>query len=153
MAATNRANISILDYYKKRGSTSINVAAVTAANFTAQATALGAFVAAVTAVQIGTVVESFVDAMLTTHTPTPPTNQAASRATKWLVRAVDQINGRAVTFSIPAADQTLLAGNSPFLNLATTPGSTLKTDTEAYVFSVDGNAITVISVEYVPRSN
>lgn len=150
---SNRAVLSFLDYYRKTGTSKVNVTTLTAANFNAQDTLFGTLQTAVAAVSTATLVEAFVDTQITTHAKTPPTDQTSTRASKWLVRAVDQINSRAVTFTIPSADQTLLTNNSPFLDLTSGAGATLKTAVEGYVLSVDGNAITVLSVEYVPRSN
>lgn len=153
--ATNRAILSILDYYKKKGTTRVNVPVVTAGNFTAQAGLFNTLQGAIVAVSTGTLVEAYVDAMLYTAAAIPPTDQTSTRASKWLVRAVDTTNAKAVTFTIASAEQTLLSGNSPFLDITTvaSPGKNLKDAIEAYVLSEDGNAITVNSVEYVPRSN
>lgn len=151
MAATNRMIMNILDYYNKTGRTKVNTLALTALNFAAQSTLKATFVSSMVALSIGTETEDYVDADLNSHTPTLPTSQNATRAAKWLVRAVDQISGSKLTWTIAAPDLTLLAGNNPFLPLASGVGSAFKAAAEAYVLSEDGNAITVTSVEYVPR--
>jgi len=153
MAATNRMIMNILDYYGKLGRTRVSTLALTAGNFAAQSTLKTAFVTAAVALSIGTETEDYVDADIVSHTPTPPTSQNATRASKWLVRFVDQINGVKGTFTISSPDLTLLSTNQPFLGLGSGAGAAFKTAAEAYVLSEDGNAITVVSVEYVPRKN
>lgn len=82
-----------------------------------------------------------------------PASKFAQRETKWLVRATDNVDGKAVTFTIPCADLNQLVDGTDFMDTGTgTPGETLVTSIEANVKSEAGNAITVGSIEHVGRN-
>lgn len=82
----------------------------------------------------------------------PSSNPLAQREIKWLVRAVDNVNGKNVQLEIPTADLSLLSGGSDFLDLGGTEAAALVTALEANVLSVDGNAISVSSIQFVGRN-
>lgn len=82
----------------------------------------------------------------------PSSNPLAQREIKWLVRAVDDVNGKNVQIEIPTADLSLLTGGNDFLDLGGTEAAALVTALEANVLSVDGNAISVSSIQFVGRN-
>lgn len=82
-----------------------------------------------------------------------PTNNSF-REDKWLVRIEDNATFKRSSFTIPTADTstiTFVAGTD-FIDLGVGAGATAKTNIEAFVESPDGNAITVLSIEYVGRN-
>lgn len=85
-------------------------------------------------------------------TPGPSSNPLAQREIKWLVRATDNINAKNVQIELPTADLSLLSGGNDFLDLGGTEAAALVTALEAYVASVDGNAISVNSIQFVGRN-
>lgn len=85
-------------------------------------------------------------------TPGPAASPLAQREIKWLVRATDDVNGRNVQIELPTADLTLLVGGNDFLVLTDTEAAALVTALEANVLSVDDNAISVVSIQFVGRN-
>lgn len=82
----------------------------------------------------------------------PAASPLAQREVKWLVRATDSVNGKSVQMEIPTADLSLLSGGSDFLDLGGTEAAALVAAIEASVESIDGNAITVSSIQFVGRN-
>lgn len=85
-------------------------------------------------------------------TPGPAVSPLAQREVKWLVRGTDSVNGKSVQIELPCADLSLLTGGSDFLALGGTEAAALVTAIETYGLSIDGNAITVSSIEFVGRN-
>ena len=76
------------------------------------------------------------------------------REDKWLVRIEDNTTFKRSSFTIPTADPstiTFVAGTDN-IDLSVGAGATAKANIEAFVESPDGNAITVLSIEYVGRN-
>lgn len=82
----------------------------------------------------------------------PASSPLAQREVKWLVRATDSVNGKNVQVEIPCADLSLLSGGSDFLDLGGTEAAAFVTAFEANVLSLDGNAVTVNSIQFVGRN-
>lgn len=82
----------------------------------------------------------------------PSSNALAQREIKWLVRATDDVNGKNVQIEIPTADLSLLTGGSDFLDLGGTEALALVAALEAHAQSIDGNAISVNSIQFVGRN-
>lgn len=82
----------------------------------------------------------------------PSSNPLAQREVKWLVRATDDVNGKSVQMEIPTADLSLLSGGNDYLDLGGTEAAALVAAIEAHVLSIDGNAISVSSIEFVGRN-
>jgi hypothetical protein len=150
---TSLATISFIDRFNKPARTEVHSTNLTAGNFAAQQTALTNFVTAVTGVSLLTQIREGNTGMIVTHAPVPPTATDAVRSSKYLVRFVDQITGFKGMFEIPGSDLSLVTATNPFMDLTAGAGAALKTAAEAFVLSRMGNAITVTTVEYVPRSS
>lgn len=82
----------------------------------------------------------------------PATNPLAQRENKWLVRAIDDVNAKRVSFEIPCADLSLLSSGTDMLDLTGTEAAAFVTAAEANVLSADGNAISIESIQFVGRN-
>jgi len=143
-----KLRIPFKDYTSENSTASVYVAdAITDGNITT-------VVAAVDGVCVGgrqdavLVVESTKDA----GTPGPAASPLAQRENKWLVRAVDDVNGRNVQIEIPCADLSLLTGGTDFLALGGTEAAALVAALEAQGLSQDGNAISISTIQFVGRN-
>lgn len=82
----------------------------------------------------------------------PAASPLAQREVKWLVRATDSVNSKNVQIEIPCADLSLLSGGTDFLDLGGAEAAALVTALETHVLSIDGNPITVNSIQFVGRN-
>lgn len=83
-----------------------------------------------------------------------PPSSNSFREDKWLVRVEDNVTFKRSSFTIPTANAssiTFVAGSDK-VDLAIGAGATAKANIEAFVESPEGNAITVLSIEYVGRN-
>lgn len=143
-----RVKTPFIDYSGEKSTATFNVAdAIGDA-------AITAIVAAVDGLTLGNRQDAIlaVETVKDAGTAGPATSPLAQREIKWLVRATDDVNARNVQFEIPTADLSLLAGGNDFLGLAETEAAALVVALEANVLSVDDNAITVVSIQFVGRN-
>jgi hypothetical protein len=167
--ALDTAFITLRDYSNETATLTINTVPVTAANFAAQMTALGALETQVNAITDGAISRSGV-----THTETLtrdiPTDPRSQRELKWLVTYYDNtewldaptntiINPsyqRAFNVEIPCAkldiaDEWLLP-QSDRVDLAQDPWPAFLTAFEAFAKSPNGGTPQVIDVRLIGRS-
>lgn len=79
-------------------------------------------------------------------------SKLAQRENKFLVKSIDQVNGKVVQHELPTADLLQTDGGASKVDLAAGVGLALKTAFDANVLSIDGNAISVYEVEFVGRN-
>lgn len=148
--ATSKLNLTLLDKDNEAATLSVHGVALSAANFTARMALADAFVAAVEAIALGVKSKDSRIAVETKFNPSLPTSNIAQRGIKWLVRCTDT-NGNPVTFHIPTADisdaSAFLVGEK--LDPTSTEFDDLKSATEAFVTSNDGEAVTLVEVVYI----
>lgn len=82
----------------------------------------------------------------------PATNALAQRENKYLVRATDDVNSKMVKFELPCADLSLLTSGTDMLDLTGTEAAAFVTAAEANILSADGNAISIVSIQFVGRN-
>lgn len=149
----SRITLSILDYSMERSPVSLSGVNLSAGNFVAQAGLMDAFVTAIGGVILGTISKDDRFASHTDISDAKPASPFAQRENKWLVRFTDNVdpigNG---TFEIPTPDLDLLNAEGTHLDMASAEGIALKAAVEAYGKSRLGNAITMVSAQYVGRN-
>jgi len=136
----------------EKGRCRFNIVDLTAGNLAATQALLTTLLASIQAIVIGELNKERIVLSDTLSSSAPAASPLAQRENKWLVRYTDNVTHRIFKGEIPTADLTLLAGNSEFLDLAADEGLAFKNAFEAVVKSVDGNAVSVISVQFVGRS-
>lgn len=83
----------------------------------------------------------------------PPTDKAAQRENKWLLRFQDSVNGEIFTHEIGTADSDQLpTSTDDYLDLTVGVGLALKTAVDAVYESPYGNAGSLLSVQQVNRA-
>lgn len=150
--STSSGSVSFLDYSNERSATKFRIDQVTAGNYTAQATAVSNLQTAMGGITLGNIASRILTAEETFISRTPATDKAAQRESKWLVRSEDTVTHEIVRHEIPTADQSLLSGNSDLITVFPTGVlADFKTAWEAVVVSKAGNAVTLISLEFVGK--
>lgn len=147
----NRLSVSYIDRDSESSSTSIN-SAVFVDNAT-YATARDDLISAFDAVTNGSRWK-YSESVDTFASKIPPTN-TSFREAKWLVRYEDNTTFTRGSFTIPTADAssvTFISGTDNVDLADGGAGEALKDAIEAFVTSTAGNAVSVISVEYVGRN-
>lgn len=138
----------------ERSSSTFTGVTLTEGNFTAQMTLMDNLVSATQAIVLGTKVKDARSASVTTFSETRPTSPFAQRENKWLLKYTDNVtplgNG---SIEIPCPDLDLLNTEGTALDLTSTEGAAFKTAFEAYQRSRQGNAVTLVSAQYVGRNN
>lgn len=131
--------------------TSVNAADLTVGNIVAQEGLRDAFIAAITAVSLGTPGTMDWIAERDEVARTPSANAAAQRENKWLVSFVDAVTGLGGSFTIPCYDSALLGLDGEEM-VAGAERTALISATEAFVLSNAGNAVTVTGIRFTARN-
>lgn len=126
---------------------------LTAGNIVAEFAKMDALVGALQAIVLGTKVKDTRKAAETTFTETRPVSAFAQREIKWLIRYTDNVtpNGNG-TIEVPTADLQFVDGTGEYLDLAGTEGAAFETAFNDYQRSRLGNAVTLVSVQFVGRN-
>lgn len=136
----------------EKGRCRFNIVDLTAANLVATQALLATLLAATQAIVLGELNRERIVLSDTLSSSAPAASSAAQRENKWLVRYTDTVTHRIFKGEIPTADNSLLANNSEFLDLSAGVGLAFKNAFEAVVKSIAGNAVQVISVQWVGRT-
>lgn len=136
----------------KSSQVSVHSPTLTAGNLDAQEALRAAFEAAVDAVTLGTAGSEKFVATETSVVRTPSANPLAQRENKWLVTCAETGTGNPVTFTIPCADLSLLAGDGNSMDTTSTEYTDLVSAIEAFVRSNDGNTVTVSTIKFRGRT-
>lgn len=145
--------LSVRDYAKKLGKTTLRFATVTAANHDAVNTGMTAVRNAIDAVVVGVIARE--DRVMAANeiSAANPTDKDAQRGAKWLVSYADLNNPLGSgSFEIPCPDSTFKATNSNDMDLESTEGAALVEALEDNLVSRLGNPIQVTKVTFVTRS-
>lgn len=149
---TSSYSVSILDYSNEKSSTRVAVEDIDGTNFAATVTAVQALRNAIGGITLGTVSSDDLTALSTFISRTPPTDKAAQRESKWLVRYEDDVTHKIYRNEIPTADQALLSGNSDLItSFPVGVLGTFKSAFEAIVRSPANNSVTVLSLQFVGK--
>lgn len=148
-----KLNLTFIDESLETSNVGVYVQDHTAGTFTALNTQLDTLRDAIAAVSIGALMkEQRVISEVQTGDPAP-TNAFAQRETKWLVIARDTVNGRVVSFEIPAADLSLKVAGGELMNISSGAGAALVTALEAVMRNpATGNAVNVERIVHVGRN-
>ena len=136
----------------EKGRARFNIVDLTAANLVATQALLATLLASIQAIVIGELNKERIVLSDTLSSSAPANSPLAQRENKWLVRYTDNTTHRIFKGEIPTADLTLLVGNSEFLDLSAGVGLAFKNAFQAVVKSIEGNAVSVISVQFVGRT-
>lgn len=145
-------SVTYNDYSNETSTMGVHTIDLTAGNFTAQTGLATALADAVAAVTKGQEVKRVYAAFENKTPVVPATDKDIQIERKWLVSAVDAVNGQPVSFTIPTADSTFVTNNTDKMDLAGTEGAALVSAIEAFVRSVAGNAVTVTEIRLVGRN-
>lgn len=150
--STSSGSVSMLDYSNEKSNVKFRIDQVTAGNYTAQATAVSDLQVAIGGITLGTIASRILTAEETFISRTPPSDKAAQRESKWLVRSEDAVTHEILRHEIPTADASLLSSNSDLITVFPTGVlANFKTAWEAVVVSKAGNAVTLLSLEFVGK--
>lgn len=151
---SSELTITYIDYSLERSSAKFRGVDLTAVNFDPQNILMNVLAAACQDIVLGTKVKEARLASVTTFTETKPASPFAQRENKWLVRYTDNVdpNGDG-SLEIPTPDLSLLNLAGTFLDLTTAEGAAFETAFNNYQRSRLGNAVTLVSVQYVGRNN
>lgn len=149
----SKVQLLYMDYSYEESPVTLPGVDFTAGNIVTQFGLIDDFVDAINGVTLGTLVKDTRTAAVAEFTKTRPASPFAQREMKWLVRYTDDVtpNGDG-TFEIPTPDLALLDAGGEFMDLTTAGGLALIAAVEAYGRSRLGNAITLVSAEYVGRN-
>lgn len=141
------------DYSKEISKARFKINAITAANFDATVSLVNALSAAILGCQVENALQSKkVIAQNNFITRAPATDKASQRETKWLMTLEDATLHTLSRHEFPLADSQYVQANTDFMDLSDGVGEALKTAVEAVVLSPAGNAVLLVSVQYVGRS-
>lgn len=147
-----RFSLTYLDHSKERSAFSVPIDDITDVNYAVQIAAADALRDAINNVTLGTLVKDERVASVVQNPATIPADPNAQRETKWAIRATDDVNGKAVFYTLPTAD---LATQIPGQGIMD-PGDALYTALvaaiEGFVKSSNGNDITVVEIVHVGRT-
>lgn len=150
---TWNATYSRNDHEGERGSTTVRIPTVTAANFDTMTGLIDDLNVEVETLCLGSpVVLSYGSTVYTNPSNTKDANNLAQVENKWLVRYHDNVTFELGSSELPCADLSLLPLNEEFLDLTAAPASDFVTAYEAVVISRKGNAVTVDSIQFVGRT-
>ena len=148
----SQATFKYQDYSRETSSVRFDVATLTAANFDATITLINSLSTAILGVQVENALQSkIVTAQNNLISRSPATDKAAQRESKWLLTLEDNTLHSLSRHELPLADTQYVVANSDFMDLSTSPGSALKTAVEAVVKSPAGNAVSLVSVQFVGK--
>jgi len=154
MPVSGKASVTFADYDGEITTTSVNVLALSAANYDAQATLRTAFVAAMVAMTIGELQRSEYG-NVSLQSITPASDVQAQREKKWLVDYHDATSLKRYSFEIGTADLDQLDPNDRAHAEIGDAGivDAFVTAAEAYLLSPTGGAIVVDEITFVGRRN
>lgn len=137
----------------KASKTQVYMPELTALNYDAQAALWADFITAVLATSIGNTGKLVIVSNDDGVGRNPSLNPLAQRENKWLVTCRESGTGNPVTFTIPAADLSLLAADGSSMDTASPEYADLVAATVAFVRSNDGNTIEFVeSVKFRART-
>ena len=151
----NSLTLTFVDYSKEKSTTRVNT--LQFVDGVTYSTARNLLIAGIEDLTLGTVAQR-TESLVTRESNSFPTDPAAQREEKWLVRYEDDVTKEIYTFTIPCADKTAVnfVTNTDFVEI-TAPNATPDTVVtvgliEAFVASPAGNEINVLDIKYVGRN-
>jgi len=153
MANLGLFSMSVKDYSKETSNFRLNIPLVDDSNIVAVNGQLATLRLATEAIELGNTVKDLRSWVNIALDPTPPTDKAAQRESKWLVSYIDTVTFDVYRCEIPCADSSLLIGQSDTINAVNFTGvvDTFRDAFEAVIVSKNGNAVTVQSLQFVGK--
>lgn len=146
------AEWSFQDYSREKSRVRFQFADLTAGNFVATQALMDDVRDAILGVQVENALQTYeIVAQVVFNSRAPASSPAAQRENKWLCTIADTVTNKLYHHEIPLADLTLCTANSDFMDLSAGDGLALKTAIEAGVKSPAGNAVSLISVQFVGK--
>lgn len=148
----SKATFEYQDYSREKSKVGFDIVEMTAANFDATITAINALSTAILGVQVENALQSkIVTAQNNLISRSPATDKASQRESKWMLTLEDNTLHSLSRHEVPLADTQWVTANSDFMDLSAGPGAALKTAVEAIVKSPAGNAVSLVSVQFVGK--
>ncbi len=146
------AEWSFQDYSREKSRVRFQFQNITAANHDATVALMDDVRDAILGVQVENCQQTYiiVDSSIF-NSRAPASNKASQRENKWLLTLADNTTNKVFHHEIPIADLTLCTANSDYMDLSAGDGLALKTAIEAGVKSPAGNAVSLISVQFVGK--
>lgn len=148
----SKYTITFNDFGNETSTASFNGTALTAANFDAQLTLIGALRTALEAVTLGNTGKVSIHAVDTDVSSLPAGSAFAQREIKWLVSMVGNDTGKLYQREIPTADLQYLAPNSEEM-IAGAVRTALVDAIQDFFEGDGGEAVTVSSIKFVGRKS
>ena len=143
---------TLADYDGETGVIKVHTTPLNASNMADQLTLQATFGAAINDMVRGTLQRISYGNEVNSPTAAPD-DVFAQREMKWKVNARDTVNGKAVYFTVPTADMSLLdPNNRGYADMDNAAVQAFVAAAEAYVLSVDGNAIAIDDIVLVGRN-
>lgn len=149
------SSFTLLDYSEEKSNVTIYNGAITAVSLPLFLTAFGNMKASIDLITRGTVHKESWQGDSTILSQISPTDDAAHRENKWLVRYQGNISKKVFTLTIPTADQSgKLLPKSDKANLAIEPFLTFVTRFNGFARTPDSDleGVTLLDVTYVGRN-
>lgn len=141
-----RVTRQYIDTSKERPSVSFRIADLTG-DISAELTAITTFLNSLEALTLLAPVKTDIVASTQQHAWTLPSSHLAQKEIAAIIHYHDDVTGRGFHYTIPGIDTTFLLDNSDFFDLADTTVAAFVTNFEAVVVSIEGNPVTVDSIE------
>lgn len=146
------AEWSFQDYSREKSRVRMQFQDITAANYDATKTLMDNVRTAILGIQQENCEQTYtVVAQSIFNSRAPASNKASQRESKWLLTLADTVTNKLSRHEVPIAKLDLVTANSDFMDLSAGAGLALKTAIEAGVKSPAGNAVSLISVQYVGK--
>lgn len=145
---------TVKDFSDEKSSTSIGVPGYNVLNNAQTLTDIGALRAAMAGISAGAIVQENLTWFATKYNAATPTDPAAQRENKWLVRLMDDVTFAEYRIEVPCADiaaVTFIEGTDNAA-LGEAPMDAFVAALEAVYRTPDGNTATVLQVSYVGRA-
>lgn len=146
------AEWSFQDYSREKSRVRMQFQDMTAANYDATKTLMDNVRTAILGVQQENCEQTYiVVAQSIFNSRAPATAKNSQRESKWLLTLADTTTNKLSRHEIPIAKLDLVTANTDFMDLSAGAGLALKTAIEAGVKSPAGNAVSLISVQFVGK--
>lgn len=155
--ANGEVTFTIRDYSGETGTHQVDIPEITAANFAATVDAGGLipdYYDALDLIVVGNIARERITAEVIEISSANAGSVWAQVESKWLVRYRDTVDATAPVYrrEIPCPNAALLVAGTDLMNITSGDGLTWKNAAEALWVSPAGNAIEIISVEFVGRN-
>lgn len=140
------------DYSREKSRVRFTFADLTAGNMVATQALMDDVRDAILGVQTENALQTYaIVAQVVFNSRAPASQKTSQRENKWLCTIADNVTNKLYRHEIPLADLSLVQANTDFMDLSAGDGLALKTAIEAGVKSPAGNAVSLVSVQFVGK--